>query len=196
MLLRNFKVIPVGIALLVAAVTSANAATFDVYALANSSSGGVGLSTINLSMGQAFNVSVSSTDLWNAGPLPRWSNADGLGSLLYATGTDESGQPNGTIIGADFGTWTQGGLTARYGTLVGKIGSGNFFSIGTSYSGIAASTGTLYLYYWDSNNFDNTEFVTANITTPSGVPLPAALPLMLSGLGVLGFASLRRKEEV
>jgi hypothetical protein len=28
--------------------------------------------------------------------------------------------------------------------------------------------------------------------TPSAVPLPAALPLMLSGLGILGFASRRR----
>lgn len=37
----------------------------------------------------------------------------------------------------------------------------------------------------------------ANITMqegPSPVPLPAALPLMLSGLGVLGFASRRKKS--
>lgn len=32
--------------------------------------------------------------------------------------------------------------------------------------------------------------------TPSAVPLPAALPLMLSAMGVLGFASRRKKETV
>jgi len=36
----------------------------------------------------------------------------------------------------------------------------------------------------------------AEIQAPSAVPVPAALPLMLSGLGVLGFAARRKKDTV
>lgn len=49
-----------------------------------------------------FRVSVNPANLWNAGPLPRWSNADGLVGDLYATGTDDSLQPVGTHIGEVF----------------------------------------------------------------------------------------------
>lgn len=95
-----------------------------VEAFTNSSSSGVGTSTgVFLTSGQSFSVSVDPADLWNAGPLPRWSNADGLTDYLFATGSDDSGEPAGTLIGQPFlPYWTQGGLTAPYGMLVVRWG--------------------------------------------------------------------------
>ncbi|MEH2534324.1 hypothetical protein V1277_006379 [Bradyrhizobium sp. AZCC 1588] len=177
---------------LAGASTSAQAVV--VEAFANSSSGGVGSSTgFFLTIGQAFTVNVDINDLWNAGPLPRWSNADGLTGNRFATGTDESGEVAGTQIGADFGIWTQGGLSAAYGTLVGKIGSGDFFEIGTSFAGMANANGELKLYYWDSNNFDNTQFVTANI---SAVPEPSTWAMMILGFAGVGYLAYRRRIQV
>lgn len=173
------------------ALTSAQAALYTVDAFANSSSGGTGVNTISLLAGQSFAVTVAPGDLWNAGALPRWSNADGLTGNLFATGTDESGQPAGTLIGQDFGMWTQGGLTAPYGTLVGQIGAGNYFVIGTNFSGAAANAGTLKLFYWDSNFGDNTQSVVANV---SAVPEPATWAMMLIGFAGLGMMSRRRRN--
>jgi hypothetical protein len=54
--------------------------------------------------------------------------------------------------------------------LVGKIGVGNFFEIGTSFSGPANAAGELKLFYWDSNFSDNTQYVTAQISAATRRP--------------------------
>jgi hypothetical protein len=161
----------------------------------NSSSGGSGSATgVFLTAGEAFTVTVASNDLWSAGALPRWSNADGLKVPLFATGSDESGELAGTQIGSIFSFYTQDGLTAAYGSLVGKIGSGAFFLVGTNFSGTANATGQLSLYYWDENNGDNTGSIAATISA-SAVPGPivgAGLPGLVMALG--GLIAWRRRK--
>jgi len=177
MLKRAFYVCALIAGLAGLGTSSARAVTVDAFG--NSSSGGSGSATgVFLTAGEAFTVTVASNDLWSAGALPRWSNADGLTVPLLATGSDESGELAGTQIGSIFSLYTQDGLTAAYGSLVGKIGSGAFFLVGTNFSGTANATGQLSLYYWDENNGDNTGSIAATISA-SAVPGPivgAGLP--------------------
>jgi hypothetical protein len=169
--------------------------TVDVFALQNSSSGGTPLASVSLTAGDRFAVSVDSDDLWSAGALPRWSNADGLIVDLFATGSDESGQPEGTRIGAPFAPWTQNGFTAPFGALVGRIAD-VYLLLGTSFSGAAPATGTLELFYWDSNNSDNQDSVRVMLTYDSDPPVQTPEPgtLALFGLGLLGLSLTRRRR--
>ena len=69
--------------------------------------------------------------------------------------------------------------------------------LGTSFSGAAWGTGTLNLYYWDSNFGDNTGSITANVVKGGvkggAVPEPATWALMIGGFGLAG-AALRRRR--
>jgi hypothetical protein len=164
---------------------------FDVFAFDHSTSGsGVGLDTgLFFDAGDPFTVTADPDDLWSAGALPRWSDADGLTANRFATGSDDSGEAAGTLIGRDFGLHTQHGLSLPFGSLVGSIG-GDFFLLGTSFSGMAPASGNLLLHYWDINNSDNTEKITAFVD-PSPAPAPATLLLLGTGLAALGFRKRR-----
>lgn len=60
-------------------------------------------------------------------------------------------------------------------------------------SSVAAGSHTLSFKGLGYNGLDTTAFLDNVSLTPSAVPLPATLPLMLSGLGVFGVAMRRRK---
>lgn len=158
---------------------AASAATFtyDVQSAANSSGGGIGLATgLILSIGQIFSATANVLDTWSLGAnvpgCTRESNADGL-----------------TLC---FGNYAQGNLSTLYGTLVGQIGvGGDYFVLGSNFSGPAAAVGELFLYNWDSNTGDNSGSIEATV---SAVPLPAGGLLLLGALG--GIAALRRRKTV
>jgi hypothetical protein len=179
------------VVLLKVGVSEAVAIPFVVQAAANSSSGGFPLATIFLTAGQEFTVTASPDDLWSLGALPRWSNADGLIGPRFATGSDESGQPAGTQIGANFGFHSQNGFSAPFGSLVGQIGS-TYMVLGTNFHGNAWGTGVLFLQNWDSNSFDNSQFITAEV---NAVPEPSTLLLLGGGLALLGRARRARARR-
>ena len=156
---------------------SASTVTVEVDAVTNSSGGGVGYDTgIVLTLGETYTVTADVLDTWSLGAndpgCTRESNADGLTAC--------------------FGPYSQGNLSAPYGTLVGQIGTGDFFVIGSDFSGFASASGTLSLYLFDSNQGDNSGSIFATVTAPAPVPLPAAGLLLLGGLAGLG--ALRRRK--
>ena len=174
------------------AATSANAVVFNVSAMANSSTGGAPLATIALTAGQAYTVTSSTDDLWSAGALPRFSDANGLVADRFATASDDSGQPVGTQIGANFGLYTQDGFSAPFGSLIGRIGT-SYTLLGSNFAGTASSAGVLELFYWDSNNGDNSGSIAVDVSL---VPEPASWALMIGGFAMTGAALRRRRTLV
>lgn len=186
--------------------TSSYAATvqYDVFAKENSVVGGTGLNTgLTFTAGESITGSVNPNDIWSADPTrytsrgPYWSNADGLVRDFFATGSDESGEAAGALIGSRFSSnFNHNGLSAPYGSLVGEINN-NFFLLGTSFDLPAPESGELSLFYWDSVAADNADFVTVSITTNdnsvSAVPVPAAF--WLFGSALAGMVGMRKKAK-
>ncbi len=179
---------------------ASDAAVYEVRARQNSTTGGFGVNVSSFfNVGDLITVTVNPNDLWSSGDRPRWSNADGQVDLFadgrrfdVADGPSRDRIPRRGRIGTDaFGQWTQGGLTANWGSLVGSWGdSTEFFFIGTNSSFNAEDT-VLNLWYFDSNRFDNRGSIMANVTA---VPEPETYALLLAGLGIVGYSARRRKN--
>ena len=128
---------------------------FEVKAKENSVSGGVPLVTgISVTKGELLTISVSPDDKWSAGVADRESNANGLSNPF----------------GGNYGVFTKNGFNFFYGSLVGSLDDGKtFFAVGTRMEmSILFPTGRLLLYYWDSNNADNTGSITATVAVYRG----------------------------
>jgi MYXO-CTERM domain-containing protein len=88
----------------------------------------------------------------------------------------------------------EGTTGINYYSLIGKIGANasfdnTWFKVGTNYSSTAATAGTLYLAFLDSDSGNNSGFVTATVTT---VPEAGTWAMMLAGLAGVAAVSRRR----
>jgi len=131
------------------------AAQFIVKAKENSVSGGAPMVTgVAVTKGQLLTISVAQDDKWSAGAADRTSNANGLSNPF----------------GGNYGVFTKGPFSFFYGSLVGSLDDGKtYFAVGTRMEmSILVPSGKLLLYYWDSNNADNSDSVTATVAVYNG----------------------------
>ncbi len=168
----KFSRAALGAALLAVSGLAAAATTTTgvVDAQANSLIGGIAFDTgVFLTVGESFSVTANAADLWNnSGTDPTYvSNADGHA----------------------FQAGEIGGLVDSIGSLVGEIGNGPLFHVGTSFSSLAGMQGELKLFYFDSDAWNNTGSVRVAV---SAIPEPANIALM--GLALGAFALSRRRK--
>jgi hypothetical protein len=116
-----------------------------------------------------------------------------LAGKTYTVSFDYGNNPNSANNGS---TET---LTASVlgfpGITISQVGSiANFITQSFSFTALANFSSALYFAGSGTNDNDNGGIILDNVSL-STVPVPAALPLLAAGLGVLGFAGRRRRAK-
>lgn len=127
------------------------------------------------------------------------------GNYMYGVGTDgyfEMAATGGnSFIGLEFQTGTGFGTSSvnvLWSAFLNNVlvGSGNTISTQGGVIGFSDVDGFDVLRYTDTAGFGAPAFDSVRAQfTPSAVPVPAALPLMASALGIFGIARRRNKSK-
>ena len=116
--------------------------------------------------------------------------ASGLWGNAYWLSFGPDGNPNENIAP------TYPGAGYPVAALMGKIGNGSYFFVGSNYSSTVTNSGILYLgfndtdYGNDETNYNNWGTVNADVKFN---PVPEPSSMLLLGFGLLGFAAKSKK---
>lgn len=213
----QIKKISLGVVVLSALFTATTASAYTVTVGGLNPGNGTGLhSAVTGAVETDFEAGQPANYVGGAVVLGSWSHhhasPPGDASKFFTVAPDSPTQSSPGIaylssLSRYFGYF--GGSPDTYNSVEFWRGSTQLFSInGTAlaaFAGIPANGDWSSGAYWNiwadnpSEYFNVVKFVSSGIAFETDnhavatIPLPAALPLMLSGLGVLGFASRRRK---
>ena len=139
---------------------------------------------VDIVAGDVLNFFSSEDDVWNLRDVkdlaPMYTNADGL-------------------IDSPI---TNDGFTFYAGTMVGKIGDGGFFGIGTLLSMTSPVSGRLYLLNWDQAGegdddkyWNNGGSISVHLNLQRQEPVPEPATMLLFGTGIAALVRVQRRKR-
>lgn len=162
----NFLVCILALVMVFGNISGADSSEIFVDACENSLTGGTPLDTgIIVKYGSFLDIETGFWYWWRLGGLgDQQCNAGGLHNPF----------------GGNYGEYKDknSGSSFLYGSLVGRIGSGDYFYIGYSYHGMAQAEGNLQLICWDCDAYNNSGKIGLTVTNYSVSPSHDPFPLL------------------